>query len=536
MLTYDRIASYKLLLATTLFSLFLTSCEREIVAPQKAIAVKGSTDVITPYYFDWDNADFMPTPPGYTIYVPWSIGATGSINGTYDADVWSDHYAADGWIMLYSTFSPSTYSSMPYFILYNRYRGLMRIYQYNDNSGLTTSSYLQDGLAWAGNGNGSDKVLDFLGRDFVDINTKQTLYTAIQPGPINGDKPVAPNKWYMLQYELAYDPAVVPTTSNTPPLLSWYLNYYDITDVTLGGTWQGTLNGTIGSSTLQQSISGELVSAGKNFGRQTLSALGKDFFGGTNKMGFENSIFNILKTSVESAMATTPANLPGSIMNIFSAVVGGKTSGTQTLKADINATLSLKGTNTNQGSLLPSTSIAMPGSLAQDANGNYYYTAGYVPLYNKNLGVFSLKSKPTVYKTRSTPKKVYTEWGVYYDYTDTYTKNNSAILSLINFNPALFNSNSDGATYSNLTYEVIIENIETFDGGGEFARVSGRLENHHGNAAYTNKTSVTASYRMARAVPATGTAAIRISFNVVPNNGGPISTIAKTFHANVVNQ
>ena len=134
-----------LMLGLSIF--FLCSCEKDFNDSNQSIVVKGSTVAIPSEYFDWDNADYMPTPPGYTkIHVPWYVGATGSITSVYPADVYSDNKASDGWEMLYNKFSSKTYTPRPYFILYNKYRGLLRIYHYNDNHTLTTSPNILAGI------------------------------------------------------------------------------------------------------------------------------------------------------------------------------------------------------------------------------------------------------------------------------------------------------------------------------------------------------------------------------------------------------
>ena len=84
---------------------------------------------VTPAYFDWETADFMPTPKGQArIDPPWH--GQGSLAYMYGDDVLTDIKASDGWELLYSTFDANASAPLvnPYFILYNKYRGLMRIF------------------------------------------------------------------------------------------------------------------------------------------------------------------------------------------------------------------------------------------------------------------------------------------------------------------------------------------------------------------------------------------------------------------------
>jgi len=516
----------------------LSSCQDEQLSSSGKIAVKGSTDVVPSYDFNWETADLMPTPSNYQIYVPWFYGAGSSICSTYPADIYSDYKKADGWVMLYNGFSPTTIvtSANSYFILYNKYKGLLRVYQYNPAGGLTYSSTVSSGITWSGNGYGNNSILSFLGRDIVDLAKVQTSYYALEPGPQNGvESPVHPDKWYMFQYELAYDPTLTYTTSQTPPTLTWFVNYTNITSVKLSGGVSGTINGTIGSSTLNNDIASSLVAGGKDLGTAGIAALGKSFFS-TNKLGLPSSIYDKIQEGVSSALSTATGNLPGAVKNILSAIFSGNSTSTpQTLKLDLSATLHLEGTQSNNGSLFAGTAIPLPGTLATNGD-SYYYTTGFTPLYNKSLGVFSLSSKPTIYKKRSTATKVTIDNNVLYTYTDTYSKNDAAVNSLITFNPSVINSNSDGASISNLTTEVVWLNKDLLGDNTDVQSVSGRLETYNGTNIYTSKTSVVATYISPKPVPVSTTLGIRVSFNVVPNNGAPISTIVKTFAASIVNQ
>lgn len=78
-----------------------------------------STRVIPTPDFDWENADWMPTPTGQTrIPAPW-IGQ-GSISSTYGIDVVNDRKSSNGWELVYNTFDPNATTLVnPYFILYN---------------------------------------------------------------------------------------------------------------------------------------------------------------------------------------------------------------------------------------------------------------------------------------------------------------------------------------------------------------------------------------------------------------------------------
>lgn len=503
----------------------MIGCSKEELTTNESISVKGSKDAIPTYYFDWDNTDYMPIPPGTpnTIYVPWELGVAGSISGIYDASVWADHKQSDGWELLYSSFNPNDArpTAMPHFILYNKYRGVMRIYQYNDTyTANLPSTYLQIGLNWAGNGNGSNKALNFI-NDIVDVTNRQTSYSAILPAPENGQKPVCRNSWYMFQFEIEYDPSLSPLATTTPSTLSWYVNYYNIQEVKLNGTAIGTINGTIGSSTLGQNLNNAVGKGANSLGTVLLAGVGTSFFD-TNKLKLPTSVFNPIKSGVASALSSAVGGLPGAIMNIASAIFGGNSNG-NALNLDLKADLTLSGNVTEQGSLFPTTTIPMPGSIKPDNNNNYL--AAFIPYYNKPLGVFTLSNTPTITASYSV-SDTYT--GSYF-HQYSYAINDNSFN--IQWNPAVL----EVATIQNLTKEVIVKNLWG-DYTSNILYNTGRVETIQGGPAWTGKNNFDVYFMKNSQYPQLSIdvqeVLLRISFVVHPKNGAPDVTIVKTFKAN----
>ncbi|MDR2293005.1 MAG: hypothetical protein LBE11_05970 [Prevotellaceae bacterium] len=349
--------------------------------------------------FDWENADWMPTPPGQSqISLPW-IGQ-GSLASAYGIDVINDIKAADGWVLLYNTFSASAPGHLvnPYFILYNKYRGLMRIYLYVTTQFVATSTYLQDGISIVSNQ--STSLLNFLGKDFVDATVNTKMYSQMQPAPVDGSMPLASNKWYMLQYEMAYDPNISQIPYNHIQL-SWYLNYYNVDSVKLGGKFEGKLNGTIGSAT---STASNFFSAlgvfGEKVGTGALAIVGKNFLtnntvnetSGENTLGLPNGVFKQLVTGVNNAISSAVGGLPGAAISLLSAIIGGSSNaGPTPICLNIKADIDLRGSQTSAGSFPSSpTSFWVPGTNISSS------AVGYIPAYNYPLGVINFNGKPTI--------------------------------------------------------------------------------------------------------------------------------------------
>lgn len=109
------------------FLVSLTGCKDELFIENESTPI--STRAIPTPEFDWENCDWMPTPKGQSpIPSPW-VGQ-GSIVSVYGIDVVNDRKASDGWLLLYNSFNSTATGPLvnPYFILYNKYRGLMRIF------------------------------------------------------------------------------------------------------------------------------------------------------------------------------------------------------------------------------------------------------------------------------------------------------------------------------------------------------------------------------------------------------------------------
>ena len=89
------------ILGLIVFSVFiLVGCKKALPTSVDLGAAENS---IPAYPFDWDNPaiNYMPTPSGTTILVPW---ANGSVRGFSD-DILYDFKKNDGWELVYNVFN-----------------------------------------------------------------------------------------------------------------------------------------------------------------------------------------------------------------------------------------------------------------------------------------------------------------------------------------------------------------------------------------------------------------------------------------------
>ena len=346
-----------------------------------------------PEEFDWETEDWMPTPQGQTkIPIPW-VGQ-GSLVGLYGLDVVNDYKKIDGWRLLYSTFSDTGAEPLvnPYFMLYNIYRGTLRVYLYVTTPFVSTSSYLQDGLSVVSSNGVSSNMLNYLGRTIIDIDSTNVSFNQIQPRPLNGAAPLATGRWYMMEYEIAYDP-IISSLDCHKIQLAWNLNYVNISNIHIDGGEKTSINGTFGSSARSNSnkfndivhetkdlaINGSFAALGLEY----LNAM-KDDDNGKNKIGISKNVFKALLSGASSAMSSFASGLPTIAFDIFNAVFGGKNGASmQQVSLTANAEMTLRGEASESGSF-PSMPISwwVPGSIIPSS------VQGFVPLYNEPLGVF----------------------------------------------------------------------------------------------------------------------------------------------------
>lgn len=378
-------------------SVFFFACRKEIMSQEPDYEISRTTRAVVPSQLDWEYADWMPTPPGQSrIPSPW-VGA-GSLTPAFGIDIVNDRFRSNGWELVYNTFDADSPGPLvnPYFVLYNKYNGLLRIYFYLTTEFVTTSSYLLDRIEVISNRN--CRILNFLGQETLDPSISIKNYSQIQ-AKSSDISPLAANKWYMLQYEMAYDPdlASVPCQDIQ---LAWHLGYINISEVSLGGESVGTINGTIGgASTSGQSYFPKFTDAGKYLGTGVLAGVGMNIIDkntinaatGENKLGLPKSQFKSLADGLKKAFASASGSLPGAIVNAVFSLFSGESSSPIPVNLQIQTQIKLSGNISEQGSFPSSpTTFWVPGTSFGDN------VVGYVPLYNKSLGIVGIIGEDSV--------------------------------------------------------------------------------------------------------------------------------------------
>lgn len=418
-----------LFIASTLFS-----CVKDLQEEQSFVSKKTPiTRSENAEYFNWDTADYMPYPTNI-IPVPW-IGQ-GSLASDYDLDVVNDHKNADGWELVYSTFKSSVATNNPYFILYNKYRGLMRLYIYVTNQSMMYSTNTHNTINI--NSNYNTSMLNYLGTSLVDGSSRHNNYDEINQNPTGGNL-YAPNKWYMTQYEFAYDPYIANQAYNSITL-NFHMMYVNSQNIIINGSQTGTINGTISSAggnfmaSLQGATNSAISGSFGFLGKNALDHYKDNTSPNGNKLGINSNLWSGLVSGATSLISGGVTGTLQNAANILSGIVFGNGGSEQTVNLQFDSSITMSGSITESG-LFPSMpiSVYMPGTnIPSNAQGQ-------IPNYNYPLGVFNVIEEPNVYLDQTA--KHYRYWGDYGWETETITTlelgQNHDFSAYVKVNPAV---------------------------------------------------------------------------------------------------
>jgi len=491
-------------MALLMLIIIVSGCKKDLqkIPASSAPTAKRGVNMIPTPYFSWSTVDYMPTAAGSApILVPW---ASGAVRG-FTSDILYDYLPADGWELLYNLFDPAKPTpANPFFVLYNKYRSIIRIYVYVNNGGFQNSDYLTTGLNLGPNTINSN-MLNYAGQDITSIGVNQTITSKMEPTQI------ANGVWFASQYEIAYDSNIAASTYQQIGL-NCTINWTNVSTISLGGTSVGTIKGSItspGSSpfTLSKLLTGTLdVLGGSLFNSTKGSTAGNP--GDGNLLGLPTAIFNAASTAVTSGAADI-------VKGFLSGIFGGKTGGTnQSVSLTMNSDITLTGNSTQNGALWPNPGLGLvvPGTTNQQS------TAGYTPYYNKPMGLFYLSAVPHVTTTYNSEQ--YGSGGranIYYVNQTLYAVDNSTV-NLV-WNPDIVNSSATGVAISDIKKEVVYIPDPTKLTGGTQIGFNGTPENIGKLSAYTSDGGYAGVFWRATSsgvFPKSGAVAVRISFHVTP--------------------
>lgn len=491
--------------------LTVTSCKKNTLETVGTKTPGKNTQ--TPYLFDWETADYMPAPNGTSILVPWANNANQSFPLSYATDI----KKADGWELVYNTFSPTEIVNPPFFVLYNRYRGVLRGYFYLAPTTPIPSSNVSHSLIQTTAGSDAP-ILSYSGSEFADLSVSNNTSTLVQPY-----KTTATGTWYAAEFEMAYDPNVGSKPAETNRM-SWEINSINVSEIKINGVSQGSIKGTIAQPVSAPGLFDAVLSGGLQV--YSLTNLSKE--------SPSNDVATAIKNAIQSGFK-------GDIRNVANAIFGGRST-SDSSKQYVNLTTNTKYTLSGSAKdvyLLGSPKMVIPGTKGQESS------SGFAPLYTKPLGVMSLTAAPT-----ATPTFEPTIGG-------DVLKLDASSYQIV-WNPNVINSSINGATIKNLKQEILSYENYYYNEIFPYDPFPVALTEYDGDKPYLKNDLLKdgkpwyrsdyqilfATYQSCYGCDNTHTLLInkvevgkklpkhflRISFDVIPNNGGQKITIVKSFN------
>ncbi|QNK62429.1 hypothetical protein H7F33_18100 [Pedobacter sp. PAMC26386] len=480
--------------------LIVSSCRKEVLpekltdASQSSLSKNANLLAGNPTPpLDWENISFMPAPAGTSpIPVPWQGGLGGA---KIDDNMVFDYKSINGWELVYNTFSAATVYNPSYFMLYNKYRGLLRVYFYIAPGGNYPSSNITHFLNLRGASSAASPLLNFAAQDLVDYNVRSMTVGQIQPYKVS-----TTGAWYAAEFEMAYDPG----TAGRPYdqfRLEWQINPNSITNISLNGTQTGDLTGTISS---------------KSGGPSFFGGIANGILDGALKIGGDSAAkLSFLPALIKDpVISASKSALGGIIKGFFSGILGG-TSNTsvETVNLKINTKIKITGTATTESQLFDNV-FSIPGTQG------VVNTVPFYPNYALPMGVFYISGKPRILETVYSDL-VNDENGEYYNVDQRYGIDETSYQLI--FNPEV----TKIANITNISKQVVM--MDVLDNGG--LRIGGTLEQVAENVVYTG-TVTGIQHSAPRPNTISLNLGLRVSFDVVPKDGSPKCTIVKTFLAN----
>lgn len=428
---------------------------------------------------NWEDIDFMPTPTGMTVPVPWGSTASRQI----PEENIHDYKSVDGWELVYNTFNSESLSDHLYFVLYNKFRGILRMYYYTKPTSYITSSNIVHSLQLQGAGKSASPLLNYTQSDVIDISNNLATTSTVEAFQ------VAPQTWYSFEYELAYDKNISNLNYSALSLL-WPIKSNQIQQIVINGTITGTLQD------FSFTVPNVNLTTAPSFKGEGHTAVYSSVGAAQAPGGSQNLQNSIIKSIVDGAI------------NLLKGLFGKKKDETEIVKFAINTDINMTGQITSDFSVA-TPGLAIPGY-------NQSQTPGVIPAYNQPLGVFYIDNKPSVH-VRTDVYHQFDERG-----NEIFPSRITHTYSITDYD-VRYNPELDAfSSIQNEKAEVVVPvNSGTL--------LSGRDE----SIGYTGTAVVVEGLTASLPSPPIG---VRISFELKPNESTNVVRNVKTFKAGLVEQ
>jgi hypothetical protein len=404
-----------------------------------------------------------------------------------------DYTRVKGWELLRRDFGCTHPTSYPYFVLYNRYSGLMRIFIYQNQQTLFSSMSVQitpveiTYPATTASGDPVEAAPD----KYLSTNASSTIGKNIYAV---SDDLGGSNRWTVINFQPSFDKNIASYTNASLAFKIWGVNQYNL-QATIGGSLVSTSGAglsfapktaqtTNGSTTVVNTSNENFTTFSKNIGDllssvSTAATQISSGLSGSDPKSTQGSI----KSSADNA--NTVANSGSDFTAIFSAVAGVLTGGTNFLKlagavvgfftgskstpgatpAYTSVNLTLTGTMT-LNDVAEGFVLKVPGAPSTDGNNLTYYQCP--------LGIFNIDITPSADTLRydrpeqwinssqsAFGRNRYTAYRISNNISVTY--NDGAGLDLLSVKAAIMGRIGAQTTTGNATYNPLQQNLVNTD-------------------------------------------------------------------------
>jgi hypothetical protein len=353
----------------------------------------------------WDWTQVVPNqghlmyylPPGGSItqtYAQTPFRKNGEDFFVYDETI-ADMYQEDGWMLVYRDFgTPTNAPTIPFFALYNRYKGLLRVFALNTPG--NRDSFYEMKLLFR---SGSPKPAIFT---FADSDpSKRFLDNFNSSGVLRYIGVTTPGGWYYGEFNIAgYDPNISSST-----VFSIKLDGINASRIQLSGslvaqgsiTLEGIIKGTGNLSGYYPSTSNNSVSF-LNKGEKYFSS-GAKLFEALNKIKSKKGDQGLLAAASFIPKVGPVIGAIGAVLSFVNTFIGGNDDGAAkepiSFNLDLTQDAAFRGDITLEGTLNLSGIIetSLPVWSADFAmSGDNSTPALYKPVQTIPWGVLNLKS------------------------------------------------------------------------------------------------------------------------------------------------
>ena len=350
-------------------------------------------------FLDWYDAEYIRVVDfdgsiSPDILMPFYTGASTDI----PPEVQQDFLPEAGWELLYNHISTDVYFPVPFFAIYNKYRGIARYFYFYNNS--VTFQHLSFGIL--ARGSAETSLLNSRGDfDLADASRAREPFLVTMNTETLGVSGPARHHWHYFEAPFSYDSAIDSVSTNHIRF-DWFARGTDISEVEITGVQQGSLKGTIELS----GSSNFLALGGLSFNKSSTSNTSATFgtvkakSGSSSKDGFFADLGAKIAKQTKTSVATQIGKLGGQLVSSaaellgspFSSIIkkflgGNSATNPGSVSLQMDTKIELDGTITLQNQIFNQT-LKVPGT-------TYTITDNVViPAYDEPLGVMNLAATP----------------------------------------------------------------------------------------------------------------------------------------------